>query len=451
MNNFLAIILLFLLAACSVGNRSGGRAGVGLANGGQDLDDGSQLEGSDLDSTEDVEPGETDSEDDTNDASVDDDVTVVPAVVDPLPNDTLEREAWLRRQVARGGTVVLPAADFVLRQALDLPSNLRLEGQVGTVIYLQTNGFFTNQNPSIIGDSNSVGIRIQGRQNVVVHNLTIRLMRVNGNIAENRFVRGITVRNSSNVTVTSNDLAEFSLANGIITVDSSSDVYLGYNNIHDCYSNYTGGSRGQITGITVDDNRINGVASTRMTIERNVIRRLAVGSDFEARWGYETDGINVAGVLTSGLMILNNDIHDVGEGIDVFGSQNTIRCNEVQRARLFGIKLVHGASDNNIIGNRLVSSGMAEIVIAGSAVACNGAMRNYVFRNELRGVQSVGVLFVANGGDQCPGSTGRPINNSIEENAVLLSGPVEFAVTNGYQNNFRDNMTNPQNFTRPCN
>ena len=122
-----------------------------------------------------------------------------------------------------------------------------------------------------------------------MQNLTIRLKLVAGSIADHRFVRAVAVRNSHQVKVEALDIAQFSLANGIITVDSSIGVKVAHNFIHDSFSNSTI-RRGQITGITVDDNRIQGRHSSDILIERNVIRRLTVGDHFRAKFGFETDG-----------------------------------------------------------------------------------------------------------------------------------------------------------------
>jgi parallel beta-helix repeat protein len=77
-------------------------------------------------------------------------------------------------------------------------------------------------------------------------------------------------------------------------------------------------------------------------------------------------------------------IEDVAEGIDTFGVFGTIEGNNINRATAAGIKLVHGARNNKVIGNTIREAGLAGILFGGSNSAGVGdTQQNTVENNEI--------------------------------------------------------------------
>ena len=184
-----------------------------------------------------------------------------------------------------------------------------------------------------------VGLRVMGK------NIAISDLFIVKEYADDRYVIGIDVRESSGVTIRRVRLRGFSLAPGIITIRSSDDVEVGHSLIHSsCTQSVdvpTDVATFQITGISVDDTRVAGRGSTGLRLHNNVIADLRM-VPLTAR-GEQSDGINFAAIGTgSGSMITDNDIQNVDEGIDLFGSGIEIRGNRVA-AHSLPLKLIHGA------------------------------------------------------------------------------------------------------------
>jgi hypothetical protein len=367
-----------------------------------------------------------------------------------LPEDPRARGARLKSAVEAGGTVRLPPVDFVLSSPIDVPSNTLISGAPGATVFLDAR-HFNNQNRYNVDDikqGKPVGFRIRNKSNVTIEGLTIRLFHSAGGSVDRRFVRAITVRNSDNVVIRSNDISAFSNANGIIAIDSGRGVNISDNAIHDSFTDYMQGEFVQLTGINIDDQRVNG-ASSGISIERNTIRNLLVSDRIARERGFETDGINVSSSSTSGIVIRFNKIENVGEGIDTFGRSGRIYCNEIIEPKLFGIKLIHGARGNQVRDNLITTAGNAAIVLAGSSTMCADTRDNQIFRNEIRGIRhgTVGIKFQGNNGGSCS----RPISNNIYNNGFFdFQNGVTFVLPAGFGNSFHNNRPNPNNFSRSC-
>lgn len=121
----------------------------------------------------------------------------------------------------------------------------------------------------------------------------------------------------------------------------------------------------QLTAIEIDNDRYNG-GSLGTLIQGNFIKDITVGSTFNAAWGYQTDGINVASNQASDLVISDNVIVSTGEGIDFWGVKSALTGNVIRSSYNFGIKLIHGASRNAITGGVVDRAGFAGITVAGT-------------------------------------------------------------------------------------
>ncbi len=169
----------------------------------------------------------------------------------------------------------------------------------------------------------------------------------------------------------------FGLTAGSLTGDSQ----ICANAIHDFYDNSTVMVDGrawpglvQSTAIELDNNRYAG--SVGVLIAENRIERIMKGPDFAALpvnggapgkpLGMQTDGISIGHYSCDGTRILDNFIDTVDEGIDLFGSNSTVRGNHIHNAHAHGLKLIHGAQNNRVSDTVIQNAGRIGIVMAGA-------------------------------------------------------------------------------------
>ena len=184
---------------------------------------------------------------------------------------------------------------------------------------------------------------------------------------DNTFVRTIDVFGSNRVHIENVEIENFSLG-GMVTIASSTDVSVTHCHIHDCTA--SGGTqdmepRNQVTAIEVDEERKFNMGvpidSANLFLAHNRITNLEAEGD-------QSDGINIQGEGT-GAQVINNYIDTVGEGIDLFCDQASIKHNIVRNGALFGIKLIHGASENMLENNLITTEDegtLANVVVSGT-------------------------------------------------------------------------------------
>jgi hypothetical protein len=153
-----------------------------------------------------------------------------------------------------------------------------------------------------------------------------------------------------------------------------------YNKIFDCEMG--GATVSQLTGLDVDDNRPNG-STLGLNIVGNVIRNLTVAPDFEASFGYQTDGINISHPESNGHIIRGNQISFVGEGVDCFGSNCQIVSNIIKDSYVSGVKLVNGATDCIVSSNHVIRPRTYGFVVAGSANSGTPTSGNRIENNHV--------------------------------------------------------------------
>lgn len=125
----------------------------------------------------------------------------------------------------------------------------------------------------------------------------------------------------------------------------------------------------QSTGIEIDNDLVGGMPSSDLLIDRAAIHDIRVGLRFLARYGPQTDGINIASPDSSRIHIRRPVISGVEEGIDLFGCDCVIEDAALDGCRTFGLKLIHGAARNVVRRGHIRRSGLAGIVLAGSEQA----------------------------------------------------------------------------------
>lgn len=272
--------------------------------------------------------------------------------------------AALRQAFQSGKPVSLAGGDFAFGSQIAADNDEPTIIGPGTLSMLTGTGQFTNTDPVTKFASNSCGIYIENYDKAFLYNFKIRLV---GTPSEDNIVVPIAVRDSSASRAEWVEITAFKKTTGLFSVDTCLDCDFVHNYLHDCSTN--GASNGQLSGFTVDDNRISG-GSERLNISFNKIRDLTVGASFLAAFGYQTDGINLQGPGNSiGHTVIGNQIDNVGECIDIFSSYCTVQANVCLTAYAIGIKMIHGASFNNVGSNIIDAPGKSGMEIHGSDTA----------------------------------------------------------------------------------
>lgn len=334
-----------------------------------------------------------------------------------------------------GATVHMkPGGDYVISSRILMAAGFRLIGDRTNTILLTD--AFNNVSLDIAQryGTNAVAFYATGLQSGAFTPLdTIRLegfvIRPLTTLA-GKVVDGVSLLNVKNAKVSGLEMSGLSLAKGVRGATLSGDSAIEDCYIHDFTDNTNwGGGVPQITGIELDNDEVNGVASVGVRVINNRIWDLTVGATFLAAHGYQTDGINGAGKLSStsaatdGCSVQGNDIRRVGEGVDWFGDNSLIAGNLAEDCYIYGLKLIHGASWNVVANNVVRRAGLASIVLAGTSVAgCKDTKRNSISGNACRDLDpnsvwaassTANIAVIDNGG-----ATGKPISNNINGNIL---------------------------------
>jgi len=287
---------------------------------------------------------------------------------EPTNDDTARIQAILDH----GNTVTLrPERTYLIRHKLWLRSGSGIVTPAGQprARLLMTRDF---NNVSTVwwegARQDSVGmVAARGVRNVTLTNFALQREFLDGT-----HVLGIWLQGASDVLISGLDVSQFSIGQ-MIEVESSNNVTIRNSYFHDSWFSQChvpeGATecRGQLTAIEIDNNKLTdssgaSYGSKNVVIANNRIRNLRVRAPYP---DYETDGITVLH-KASRVVIAGNDIENVGEGMDIFANGAKVYDNKVQGAILFGIKLIHGASFNDVTQNTVVRSGLAGIVVAGT-------------------------------------------------------------------------------------
>jgi hypothetical protein len=281
------------------------------------------------------------------------------------------RLVWLS-----AGKVYRISKRLELRDGQHLASN-------GTATVLMDRSGFSNT-VAVRGDgriysSTGTGILVQGT------GVTLKDFFLVKEYEDDRYVIGIDVRSADKVVIDRLRLRGFSLAPGIITIRSSKEVVVSNSIIH---ASCTQSTRVpdpphvpsfQITGISIDDTRVDGRGSERIRIINNVITDLFM-RPVSSR-GEQTDGINFAAIRTGrGSIIEHNYVNCVAEGIDLYGASIEVRRNAIG-GREQAIKLIHGAQQIKIFENEIVGG----LSIAGIGIWRGGEEKRQVHDIKISG------------------------------------------------------------------
>jgi hypothetical protein len=351
------------------------------------------------------------------------DLAAVAPIVDAGPPSGGDDGVLLQSLLSQGFVVSLrPGAVYQIARRLNVIANGSGIITVGTPATLQMTNAFANMNPYRMFDyrtTDSVGILAAnlygagGPSGLRFENFKMTKPHLDGS-----YVGAIWMRGVSQSTILGLELSGFSLG-AIIALDSVTSVSVRSCTIRDSWagtvsSNLKHRALPQLTGIVVDDNKLNGIGSRCVVIANNTIRRLRFKPSLfhmerqafrgfagdTSPVGYQTDGITVIPGGTD-MSIVANVIDVVGEGIDAMANRILIEANQITNAYDFGLKLVHGASHCIARGNEIRAAGTAAVTVAGSP---NQWVGN-TFGNIIRGtrISEVGRLAAFCSGTADPG------------------------------------------------
>jgi len=271
--------------------------------------------------------------------------------------------------------------------------------------------------------ANAVGVYAHGLLaapwTMLVHPV-VKGIRFVGEVEDGRFVNPLVVQNATQAQIVGNQLSGFPLGVAIKIQSCWMDCVVADNYIHDFLDNTTGWNIAdvpQITGIEVDNDIWNGLSSYHVAIRDNTIRNMLVGAEFLAKYGYQTDCINIARNTTFKTSVADNHLDTCAEGVDNFGIQGTINNNNIMNTYNFGIKDIHGGSFTTIVGNSITNYGVGGIAIVGSSYTSDPNVDNVL-------IAANSVSFGNYGGNW-----GSWDNAAISVGQFTSSGPVNILIT----------------------
>ena len=351
------------------------------------------------------------------------------AVGDGVADDTAAIQAALTALSGTRKYVFLPSGTYLVSSRLTVPTKTGLISDRSATIYAASSGF-TATNPLTRYTSTETVIDMSGQtvspytpsEDQVCSGIRIQYQFVEGRVAQ-----GIVARNCINVSICDNELFDFPLAYGIRVATLSGQSRINGNYIHD-FSNNTnfGGSvtsaHVNITGIDLDDDRVNSVSSVGVVICDNRIENLGHGATAIAAYGDQADGIGIQN--GTGHIVCRNTISDINEGIDTYADLCTISNNVLLDIGAWGIKLIHGASYNTVSKNIIYNAGLASITVNGGNLTNGDCEFNLIEGNICYDVDPTGANDASNA-------------TSCIKITNQSTGPV------AARNTFRDNVLRP--------
>lgn len=333
---------------------------------------------------------------------------------------------------ARGVVVLAPKKTYQINRWVKIPSNSGIVSDGTGRIYMPASAF--NNTTSGALTSNSVGIDVSGEISggfTANEDIILSGFKLESEVSDGRYLNGIVARNVRRLVIDSVELFGFPVAK-LIKLDSIVGGGIVRNCfLRDCTTNVDYSPQSvQMTGIDIDNDRVNGVASEGLIVTKNQIRDLTFGPVAIAAHSYQTDGINVSQESSVGHEIEGNVIINVGEGIDVFGQRCIISGNQLIRCYSQGVKLIHGASHNIVKGNFVLEPGRYGITCFSSSLA-NNVKGNQISGNTIKGVGKPGTwpgTTTVAVGSLGNAETFQPSDNVFRDNQVYDNAAMDYAV-----------------------
>lgn len=233
-----------------------------------------------------------------------------------------------------------------------------------------------------------------------------------------KVVDGITVLNATNALIRNCKITGLGVGRGIRAASCLGNTQFCDNEIGNFTDNNTWSGSPQMTGIEIDDDRINSVASVGIKITGNYIHDIMPGATFIASHGCQSDGINIKAPSSARHVVNGNTIYNVGEGIDCFGLRCTISGNTISDTYIAGVKLINGAQYNTVTGNTIDRFGRWGVLLMGSSSSGVGDTQgNTVTANTIsNGDQSS--VWTASGDVACVATSGSGLTYKVKDATI---------------------------------
>jgi hypothetical protein len=323
---------------------------------------------------------------------------------------------------ANKGMALRGGKTYRITSTILVPSGFSIIGDGSCTVVMDGAGFnytaYAHATGSGFRTNAAVGNRFEG--------FKIRTMNWTADLSSGAF----GIQSSSNVKVDKVDITGFTKSS-IVKFDSCFNCGITRSEIHDCLLAST--TSGQLTGVDIDNNRVNEISSQACFVEDNRIYNLTVSAAFLASFGYQTDGVNVSFQASTEHSICRNRISNVGEGVDCFGSQCNISENVMFDIYAFGVKLVHAARRNQVALNSLSRCGYSGIVLAGNAADLNHTEKNNIFGNI---IMFSGLTSASNSPSESPWAANGTAGIRLENETLLPVGQRYFCRQNFIHDNF---------------
>lgn len=337
--------------------------------------------------------------------------------------------------------VLLPAGKIWIHSTSPILSNVTLRGAgMGkTTLYMPASSFTnttwnTRNGTSLALDaSGMLSSPFTPARNIKICDLTIE-----SEVSDGRVLYGIRASNVVNLEIDRVEVLGMPVGNAIElnSILGSSSVH--HCHVHDCGTAVTTyGAQPQMTGVEVDNNKVDGNPSRGIDIHDNSFIDIMFSGSALSTYGAQTDGINNGGI---GLRIHDNYVRNVGEGIDLLEATDcNVTGNILVDCYHAGIKLIHGASRNNVGHNTILRPGRSGVSLSGVSAPSND---NYIHDNTIHDVNvstvwdalSNAALHIISGG-------GIEANdNTFRDNKVTGGSNMDYAVRveGGIGNRFYD-------------
>lgn len=190
--------------------------------------------------------------------------------------------------------------------------------------------------------------------------ITFRGFTIDGGSVDGRITTTMLLRNITNV-----DVSDIEIKNCCGTGIGAMSI--GGGRISWCYIHdfWQDSLAAEFSGILCDGDLINNIVSTNVEISGNIICNMLFGPNAYASANYQPNGIKCTERLSTGYRIIGNSVDGAGQGIDFYGSNSVIAHNVLVHCLIYALKLIHGASQNELYGNIIDHFGYGGIALDG--------------------------------------------------------------------------------------
>lgn len=363
------------------------------------------------------------------------------AVGDGVADDT----AAIQEALDSGEVVRLkPGANYFITESILPPSNGGMIGDGTATITMGTGaGEFDVADYVTPFASDAVGIYANGVDNITLGGFKIT-MEASASI---RTCNAISVRDSENPKLF--DIEAYGFQEAAVPIINLDSVTGGYGIdlwVHDVTTDDDTLPSMQLTGIGIDYNRLASVNTTGFKLISPRVEDITLGAAAYAEFGDQTDGINIQSQGGRGISIVDPYISNVGEGIDIFCDYASIQGGLIRQCQAHGIKLVHGAQGNRIVGVGIDGTGGSGVIFVGSNTSSKDTADNVCAGLNISNIGSIAGKPYQKAAYATDGSsaTYQPKRNKVFGGYVLNGGQMDYVVDQqaGESNEFIDIANN---------